>query len=86
MLSSAIRCRTFRDRVEDVADEDGCLRAGHVFAGGILAASNAAHDIARCTLALTKLPADDVRHTVVTKKLAWTLFNFYWGDKPAHIR
>jgi processive 1,2-diacylglycerol beta-glucosyltransferase len=52
----------------------------------LLRRPNAAHDIARATLELTALPADKVQHVVVTKKLAWTLFNFYWGDKPAHIR
>ena len=85
---AAIHVTTARELVSqiDLIDQHPERLSSMVVNANLLRRPNAAHDIARCTLALTKLPADDVRHTVVTKKLAWTLFNFYWGDKPAHIR
>lgn len=85
---AAIHVTTARELVSqiDLIDRHPERLSSMVVNANLLRRPNAAHDIARTTLELTALPADKVQHVVVTKKLAWTLFNFYWGDKPAHIR
>ena len=85
---AAIHVTTARELVSqiDLIDRHPERLSSMVVNANLLRRPNAAHDIARATLELTALPADKVQHVVVTKKLAWTLFNFYWGDKPAHIR
>lgn len=52
----------------------------------VLRRPNAAMDVAKKALEMAALPDDEKPGYIPHRALGWTLFNFYWGDKPAHIR